>query len=267
MKKFNHSFTGGHRFKTTDLTFGHECFSEAISAFSTAFVDTDEYVILSGCERSIAGGMTTISNGYVFFGGEICFHPSTTYTTAIAGDYEYWDNYVDTLPTGTRVYFDDLTHETHEVRYARVTKATSLPGGSQLYSDTLSIHDKIKQNIPLDSWQVFITTTIPPGGFFPGTYTLQCRKTIEGFVQISGTMQFEDIGEGAIDHIIATLPAGYRPTTLITLPVSGIFNAGTGEVGVNIVTIDTLGVMRFRSNSMGYAWVSDFGQLNSFPTV
>lgn len=264
MKTLNPNFLGGFRIRSNDWIFVQSGISEAIAAPLKSF--SEDIFILSGCERSVTGGTVTISAGYVSYNGEVCEVPAHTYAEPVGAEVEHWEKYVVYDPAGTKVFQNLTTHETYEVYRARVVKASSLPGGAQEYSDTLTYHQLITDSIVRDTWHIFDTQTVPPSGFFPGTYNLSYYKDIDGFIHLKGQQYFEDLS-GAIDEAFATLPVGARPPSTVWFTVCGIKNTSTGEIGVNMGTIGTDGVMKMKTMDMGAACLLDYGQIPPFQAV
>jgi microcystin-dependent protein len=148
MNNIKTDYIGGFPLKLDDFRFGHDAVLEAFRGImSTYGIDNSTAVILKGCARSSAAGTTSIAEGYVSIGGEICFVPAHSYPDPSGGEQEYWI-LESTFDVAGLKQFQNLTNnDTYEVRVGKVTKAVGVPSGHTIYSSTKTIFQIISENI------------------------------------------------------------------------------------------------------------------------
>lgn len=261
MKKLNPFYPGGWKVKSDEIMYLQEALKEPLVQ---AFLSLNTGVfILSGCVKSTAAGVTSVTAGFVVYEGEVCEVPAHSYSSVIAGETEIWEKSVVT--SGTKTFVDGSTHDVYESQICKLIKVTTLPGTYYLYS-TKNLKNVITESLQLNGWQTVNTQTIPSGGAIPGTYIITCNKDLSSFVHMRGQRCFEDEGSGAVDILIATLPSGNWPVSEVSFLLSTITNNVTGEIGNAFGIIQTNGEIRIKSLNIGYAAVLDFGQIPPFRT-
>lgn len=258
MNKFQSTDTGGLPLRGNDFTFMQLAFAGALKGILSAY--NSSLFIVSGCVRTVSGGTVTIASGYVSISGEVYYVPGTTYAEPVVGESEYWEIYTQYDSAGTKLFENGVTHQTYRMDLARVVKGTTVPPG-MTYVSTTTLQALTRAFLPLDSWKVYKTVVVPPSGISPGTYQLFCYRDLDGFVHLKGTMYFEDIGDGAVNYTIATLPVGYRPATDTEFTICSIKNNVTGEIGINQGVITTTGLVKLTSFNMGFAAILDTAQI------
>jgi hypothetical protein len=153
------------------------------------------------------------------------------------------------------------------VRVAKITVASSIPAGYMEYADTKNIFQITRVKINTDTWHTLANTVIGGGGAVPGTYLSEFKKDSTEFVHLSGLAYTEDVGIGAVNHLIGTLPVGYRPATQKTFVVSGDVNATTGVVSFATVVVETDGEVRVKSQDGSFVYILDLSQIPPFEGV
>ncbi|MBI1837797.1 MAG: hypothetical protein HYR91_11100 [Flavobacteriia bacterium] len=254
MNKLITTANGGFDTFLNDIRFWDEAIRDSFKGLTSPFFQNSYDVrILSGCVRTISGSIVTISQGYVIYGGEICFVPSHSYTLT-TGYFELWDleSYFD--PAGSKIFKDLTSHETYQIRIAKVFPSAGLTDGNQEYSVTERY---------FDSFQNFLSIIDPEFPSF-GTYNLAVMKDLNGFVHIKGKMRTTDIGVGMVNHTLGTLPMKYRPSVELERSVSWLFNSSTGEVRTSLVKIKTNGQLVLVAHNGNYSDVLDYGQITPF---
>lgn len=263
MNKFQSTDTGGLPLRGNDFTFMQQALAGALTGMLTAY--NSPLFIISGCERSVSNGTVTIASGYVCISGEVYFVHESYYPEPVTGESEYWEVYTIYDSAGSKLFENGVTHQTYRMDMARVVKGTTPPTG-MIYNPATTLQALTRAFLPLDSWQLYNTLTVPPSGLFPGTYELFCYRDLDGFVHLKGEMMLEDIGAGAVDFTVATLPVGYRPASDLQFTICGIKDSSTGEIGVNQGVITTAGIVKLTSFNMGYAAVLDSAEIPPFRT-
>lgn len=263
MKYLETSYTGGQPVFLDDIEWQLSGITQALSGLVSAVVPSGMVAILSGCSRSVTASTVTIGQGYVLFNGEVCRVPAHSFPDGSA--VEYWTETIVFDPSGTSNYnTPGLTHDVYAERIVKVKGAAVLPAGAIPYAGTKALSQYIHEALPLDDWHLFKNLVVGASGVIPGTYQLFAKKDLSGFVHLRGTMYFEDIGTGAVNHTVATLPVGYRPPVSQTFAVSAIKTPATAEVDTSIITIQPTGEIILKATSMGGAFVLDFGQITPF---
>lgn len=166
---------GGLPFKLDDLRFIHASVLDAFKGvMSTYGVSNSQAVILSGCTKTTASGTTSIAQGYISIGGEICFVPAHSYPNPSVGQVEYWDIDVSYDPAGLKQFQNTTPHDTYEVRVGKVKVASSVPSGYTSLSTTKTIYQIISDNI----------SVMPTGGIIMWSGTIVAIPT--GWVLCDG---------------------------------------------------------------------------------
>lgn len=263
MKTFLTTFTGGEPRNLADIRWWNQGLFENTLAILSSVCPVDTVVILSGCERTVAGSIVSISAGWVQKNGEI-FRCAAHSFTLVAGT-EYWSFNTLFDPVGLKAYNTlGVTHDTYQEVVYKVVIGTP-PVGSTVYSATPTLMELITNSIVKDAWQVFKTQTFGIGTMFPSTtFQLSCMYDLNGFVHIQGEFGIEDPGNGAVDFLFATLPVGYRPISKREYLLSNISNAGTGEIGNIYIHILPNGEIRLKAANIGFAGIIDFAQIVPF---
>lgn len=262
MKRLLTNPNGGFPLKLSDFRWLSGGLFENTLATLSSLCPTADVVILSGCDRSVVGTTVSIAAGWVTYGGEVFRVAAHSFINSTAAQ-EYWDPVQLFDPEGSKIYANSITHDTYEEIVYKVVTGVP-PIGTTEYVNTKKYVDLLTENLVLDTWVSFHTVTFGPSTFFPGTYDLYHLRDLNGFVHIQGTLAFEDIGSGAMNVLIATLPVGFRPTVRKEYVLWNIKNNVSGELGSLLIEILTNGEIRARSSIFGYAGIFDFSQIPPF---
>lgn len=266
MNNFKTNYDGGLPLVLDDFRWMHSITTEAFKSVLSSFGITDQQTfIFSGCQRSVAGGIVTITEGYVSIGGEPCHVLEHSYPEPTGGDVEFW--VIDTSydASGAKVFQNTTLNETYEIRKGKISVGASVPPGNTSYSNTNTIHELIHSNLPLDTWHQLTTQTISPPVLLDGSYAVEYRKDLSGFIHFSGQYHTgEDPGSGIVDVLIATLPAGYRPAVNKLYPISTI---NASSAGSNMIQIGSNGEVRIKVLDADYVNLFDFSQITPFEAV
>lgn len=259
---------GGFPLTLNDFRWIDQGYREAFKAMMSGYgVDDSTAVIISGCERTVASGTVTIAAGFISIGGEICLVPSHTYPEPTIGQVEYWDLFNTFDVTGLKVFQSTLDYDTYQVRVGKITVASSLPAGYTAYSNTKNIFQITRVKINTDSWHTLANIVVGSGGLIPGTYLSQFKKDSAEFVHITGLVYTEDLGVGAVDYLIGTLPVGYRPANQLRFVIGTEGHPTTGIVSFATIVIDTDGEVRVKTLDTGPAFILDMCQITPFEGV
>lgn len=264
MKKFLTQYTGGQPFNLADIRWLTSGLFDNTLAFLSTIVPANEVVILSGCDRSVAGTTVSITSGWIAHNGEVFRVAAHSFSIASGTGEEYWATQTLFDPTGLKSYASGASYDTYQEIVYRVVYLTP-PVSSTVYSQTKRFVDLVTSSLVKDTWQEFKSQTWSAGSAFGvATFKLYCMKDLNGFVHIQGDFGFEDPGSGAVDILVGTLPVGYRPTTNRERLLSSQIDNLTGEIGYLSLTIATNGEIRIKSAFIGYADVIDFSQMQPF---
>ncbi len=259
------TYDGGLPLVLNDFRWMHSITTEAFKGVLSAFgVTAQETFIFSGCDRSVSGGLVTITEGYVSIGGEPCHVSEHTYPEP-TGNFEYWVIDTSTDASGTKVFQNTTVNETYEVREGKIAIGASVPPGNTSYADTPTIHELIHSNLPTESWQTLLSQTITLPTLLNGNYSIQYRKDLSGFVHMTGKYHTgEDPGSGVVNILIATLPVGHRPAITKTFNIVVINTSTTGD---NVIEIGSNGEVRVKFYNSGFVNLLDFSQIPPFEAV
>lgn len=263
MKRLLTNPNGGFPLKLSDFRWLSGGLFENTQAVVSTICPAADVVILSGCDRSVVGTTVSITAGWVTYNGEVFRVAAHSFTNATSAQ-EYWDTVQLFDPEGSKIYANSITHDTYEeVVYKVVTGVP--PVGTTEFVNTKKYVDLVTENLVRDSWHNFKSQAWPVGSFFGSvTFNLFCLCDLNGFVHLQGDFGFEDIGSGAMNELIATLPVGFRPTVRKEYVLWNIQNNITGELGSLLIEILTNGEIRARSSIFGYAGIFDFSQIPPF---
>lgn len=268
MNQFKTTDNGGLPLTLNDFRWIDNGYREAFKAMMSGYDVVDSAaVILSGCERTVASGTVSIAAGYLSIGGEICLVPAHTYPEPAGGQFEYWDLYTSYDAEGLKVFQSTLDYDTYQKRVAKITVASSVPAGYTEYADTKNIFQITRAKINTDTWHTLLNTVIGPGGGVPGTYLSQFKKDSTEFVHLSGLAYTEDLGVGAVNQLIGTLPVGYRPATQKLFVIGGNAHPTTGVLNFATVVIETDGEVRVKSQDGAFIYILDLSQIAPFEGV
>ncbi len=121
---------GGFPIVLDDLAFLQNAYSEAfkgIGSFSDPNLAAANGFILSGCERTTPGGVSTFQPGYIYLQGEV-YKVDLHSFTEVPAETEHWTVVETNDPAGNKVFFDTTSHDTYKVRKAKVVTTASPPG-------------------------------------------------------------------------------------------------------------------------------------------
>lgn len=140
--------TGGFPLKLDDFRFVNNAVLEAFKGMMSMYDVTDSHaVILSGCARTSVSGTTSIAQGYISIGGEICFVPAHSYPTPSVGQNEYWMIDVSYDTSGNKTFQSTTSHNTYEVRVGKIQVSNTVPAGFTIYANTKNVFTLMKEGV------------------------------------------------------------------------------------------------------------------------
>lgn len=262
MNKFNPYHLGGWKVKSDEIMYLQDAVNQPL--IKTFLSLNSGVFILSGCVRSVAGGTTSVTAGFIVYEGEVCEVPAHSFSNAVAGETEIWQKSI--VYSGTKTFLNGSTHDLYEAHICQLVKVTTLPGTYYTYSSK-TLKNVITESLQLNSWQIVNTQIVGAGGAVPGTYVISRYTDLDGFVHLRGKYHFEDAGSGAVNILIGTLPVGSRPVSDIPFFLNEIINTSTGAIGNAFGYIYAAdGQIRIKSLNIGYSAILDFGQITPFRT-
>ena len=160
--------TGGFPLKLDDFRFVNNAVLEAFKGMMSMYDVTDSHaVILSGCARTSASGTTSIAQGYISIGGEICFVPAHSYPTPSLGQNEYWMIDVSYDTSGNKTFQSTTPHNTYEVRVGKIQVSNTVPAGFTTYANTKNVFTLMKEGVGMFPGIIVMwggsVSTIPSG--------------------------------------------------------------------------------------------------------
>lgn len=242
MNNFKTTDIGGLPIKLNDFRFINDGIKEAFRGIMSSYGITDSMtIIISGCEKTSATGTTTITEGYVSIGGEVCFVPEHSYPDIAPGEFEYWVIDVTYDPEGTKVFQSTSTFETYEVRVGKIQIDTVVPSGYTAYDDAQTLFEAMRPQLNIGEP---ITLTLEPNIDVQQPFT--AFKSIDGIVSFEGKLLLNTTGVVGGAFQVTTLPIGYRPAYEMHTPffVGGeqwdMYIGTSGNVYCTIITASTI---------------------------
>jgi hypothetical protein len=139
---------GGFPLKLDDFRFINNAVLEAFKGMMSMYDIADSHaVILSGCTRTSSSGTTSIAQGYISIGGEICFVPAHSYPDPTLGQNEYWMIDVSYDLAGYKHFQNTDPHNTYEVRVGKIQVSNIVPAGFTTYDNTKNVFTLIKEGV------------------------------------------------------------------------------------------------------------------------
>ncbi len=121
---------GGFPVVLDDLAFLQDAIKGAFQGIGSvagkSLLAADGFII-SGCERTIPGGVTTIQSGFIYLKGEV-FKVDLHTFTEVPSETEHWVELETNDPAGNKVFQDTVSHDTYKIRKAHVISDASPPG-------------------------------------------------------------------------------------------------------------------------------------------
>lgn len=149
MNKLNTINNGGHPIELDDLRWMDSAYRNAFLGLLSGFgILPNETFILSGCNKTTSGSTITVTEGYICLEGEILYMPEQTYPVPTGSDVDYFELDVTYDPLGNETFEDTTTHDTYEIRQAKISVGTPASGTITLLSNVKTIFEVIKDNIP-----------------------------------------------------------------------------------------------------------------------
>ena len=238
MKILKTTDVGGFPFVLDDIRFIYSGLLEAYRAVVSPYLTPQDVVILSGCEQTISGGSLTLSDGWIFYAGEI-------YNT-IGGSWPHdplksvhYEVTVGYTPAGLKTFQNGQQYNTYENRFLHPVYTDTPPVNSfprPMRTVISAIYEKM-QSYTVGPINVS-HQAIPSWELYPGTYDVVAYKDFSGVVHLSGSFWFEDPSP---DHFLFQLPIDFRPSS------QRILTAATVQAGVRLVviTIDPNGDVKY----------------------
>lgn len=198
-----------------DLTLLQNSSIEALTSLLSEFHDSsNNQYIISGCEMLVAAGTITLSPGVMVINGEVMEVAAQVIAEPVFPNHVYFGIQTSYDPVGTRLFLDGTTHETWEVKTAKLFSGAALPANTLDYNEVPNIHNQIRERLKSNSqpWQEIGSYNSPPGALYlPGT-TLKRYAMIDcdGFVNFDGVMYSED---PSLNQVQFNIPAPFRPLT------------------------------------------------------
>lgn len=204
MKTFDTNANGGMPTYLKDLRFMETTHKEVFEAILKPFANIEKVFILSGCVRSVSGGIVSITEGWIVLQGEVMFVEAQNYPLPTGGNLEYWVSTTIDVVGGNKDFFDGSNHDTWKDTVGRIEIGGVVPNNSQDFSTTLNYFEVYTNAIVNPSWNV-----LPNGHneFTAAGVASRYLKDNSGMVHLSGYMTAND----PTGYDVGTLPVGFRP--------------------------------------------------------
>lgn len=264
MKKFLTEYTGGHPILLDDWRWLSAGISDSLVSTINAIVPLNVVTILTGCERTEDVTHVHFSAGFVSFSGEI--HRVPAHSVLISTGIEHWQAITVFDPSGLKNFAEPgVSHDVYQEVIFKVEINAIPPVDATVFAETKKYVDYVTESIVKDTWKNVTSITIPPSGTFPGYYSINCYRDLDGFVHLRGKFPTpDDSGFGVVDILVGTLPLNYRPIIEFSCVVFNIQNSSTGELGSVFLTVQTNGQIKIKSLFTGFSGVFDYGQVPPF---
>ena len=129
MDKIKVDDTGGFPLVLDDLDFLQKAFFGAfqgIGSMAGKELTAAQGFIISGCERTVPGGVTNIAAGFIYLQGEVYQVDAHTFTEVPANT-EHWVVLETNDPNGLKIFQDTTSKQTYKVRKAEVITLLTPP--------------------------------------------------------------------------------------------------------------------------------------------
>ncbi len=242
-----------------DLTYLQNSYIEVLNQLLSEFHEPNNtQYIISGCEILVAAGTITLSPGVIVIEGEAMEVAAQVIAEPVLPNHVYFTVETTYDPTGTRLFQNGITHETWEVKNAKLVSGAALPSNVLDYNKVPNIHNQIRERLKSNSqpWQEIGSYNSPVGGLYlPGT-TLRRYAMIDcdDFVNFDGVMYSED---PALNQVLFNIPAPFRPLTNRKFNIHQL-DASNPDASL-IIEIQTNGNVIFRS--IQYLSIVDLSQI------
>jgi len=259
MNKFINTFTGGLDLFHDDIRWNDYAYRGALNNLLNSFaIDTNTNFVISGCVPTYTPGVSlAVTDGYIYLNGEVLQVEAQTFLNDGA-DFKYTK--VTTFDTtGNRVTKAGASVQTYQKNRGVVSAGAA--GTTELNARIVTtLIDKIKLALEL-TYDTWVQPTFE-SGFAHSTgeadFGVWYKKTKEGNLFIQGAMVL--LADKTGDDLLFTLPAGYRPSDVNTLPASTVYrfpfigDTG-GGVSTNILAIDETGAVKLENPALtGYKY-------------
>lgn len=252
MNKLITNNNGGFPLVLDDVRFIMDAYTSAFKGILNAFAMSGENaVILSGCQKTVSAGLTTISEGFVGIDGEVCYVGEHSYINPSAGEKEYWDIQLGLLPAGEKLFQNGDTNFVYQSRVGAVLKALTVPAGKSLYNANIDIYRVIATRLPRLSPEV-----IDSKSFSGVDYDITAHIDLNGYMHVDSSDGYP------VDLVVGTVVTDqflglYTPlkATTYTLTV----NTGPASFTTIALLLSTGGELKITAVESGG---STFGFIN-----
>ena len=220
---------GGMPFEGNDLLFMQEGFRDAIKGTMRLFGEPyGGNIILSGLDYEDNGTSLIVSEGYVLFDYEVLYYSQTMHPTGTNPNSVSIRREIVYDPAGLDTFADSTTKDTYEIRRARSYIGLQDSSNELVLLSAPRMKDEI-YNISLSRKVI-----VPIASFnenWQGTNVKVYKN--DNIIRLSG-----EIKNGSTGTRLFTLPVGFRPSSIIDIPVA----IGVG-FSIGLLHIYTTGVI------------------------
>lgn len=243
MNKLLTEFTGGFPFLLNDLRFIDDAVKLAIADLTTA-VAGSEPVIIYGCQTQQQANFVSVSEGAIFWQGEIWHvYPHNFTAPNPMTEAPYWNFVTENGPEGSRTFENAETHQVHQIRKA-VASVSPVAGalGSLAFDDVVS-YAQINNSVHNLS---LVSALELPGRTNPSR-SIKDRST----VSIDAAFSFIALGS-TFNHAASISNSAHFPSSIIEglAPVIDNIDANNPAV-VAVYKIDVDGKIYVRKIQQG----------------
>lgn len=209
MNRLDTTHLGGFPLALNDFRFIDDSVRLAIADLVNAVSGSESLVILYGCRMTNMGNYTSVSEGAIFYQGEI-FHvfPHNFSGTTSA---PYLNLIIENDPTGSKTFFDGTQHQVYEIRKA-VGSAAPIQGAITTFL--------VSNAVRLNAIQTEITLADSGVSLRPDR-NIPCKAFLRnGLVTIDAGVLVSSSSGPSSENPIAVVPGGFRPAYIIETPVA-----------------------------------------------
>ncbi|MDT8337182.1 MAG: hypothetical protein RQ856_05065 [Candidatus Izemoplasmatales bacterium] len=148
MNKLITTSNGGFPIELDDLRFSDNAYRDGFKALVSPFADVNnDALILSGMVRSQQGQLINYTEGYCMLFGEIMYFPEHNLPLLQQGQFEYLQIDSSFDNNGNKTLENGIQVQSHQVRTAKIVRATSQPLNAIIWAFVKSYFTEIANKI------------------------------------------------------------------------------------------------------------------------
>jgi hypothetical protein len=229
MNKLITDIEGGFNLKMDDFRWIENGLIEALKGIVSPFVDENNIYILSGCELSITTNDITLTEGFVYWDGEIYYVPVQQQAN-LNKKFKYLQVDETFDPSGWRQFKDGIFHNIHAIRQLVLVQDSVLPTGTIPFTNIRTAVSIMAGKLK-EITEIYQVLSIQAAG--GNNYELRGFVDFSGTIFLSGRMVLTPPQQTG--QPLFVLPINFRPNhdVIITLPM---IYPSDGQLTLNIMS-------------------------------